>query len=156
LGGAMNNMIRRMLDVLVCPFDKESSLELYEFSIKEADKIDGDLIVDTKEKYSKSNTSLQNDYQNPTRDSKPVLYPTKIIEENKSDKISTDRSQSDIVIEEGLLFCNSCLRFYPIVDEIPIILPDELRDKEKDLLLLKKWSKTLPEKIVKDSLPWHL
>ncbi len=61
-----------------------------------------------------------------------------------------------MVIEEGLLFCNSCLRFYPIVEEIPIILPDELRDKEKDLLLLKKWSKILPEKIVKDSLPYHL
>jgi uncharacterized protein len=149
-------MIRRMLDVLVCPFDKESSLELYEFSIKKVDKSDEDLITDPKEKVSKTEASLQNNHQIPIGDSKPIPNPTKIIGENKSDNTSNDRSQSDIVIEEGLLFCNSCLRFYPIVEEIPIILPDELRDKEKDLLLLKKWSKILPEKIVKDSLPYHL
>ena len=149
-------MIRRMLDVLVCPFDKESSLELYEFITKKVDKIDEDLIIDLKEKDSKTDASLQNNPPIPTGDSKPIPNPIKIIGENKSDNTSNYRSQFDMVIEEGLLFCNSCLRFYPIVEEIPIILPDELRDKEKDLLLLKKWSKILPEKIVKDSLPYHL
>jgi uncharacterized protein YbaR (Trm112 family) len=63
---------------------------------------------------------------------------------------------NDVVIEDGMLFCNSCLRFYPIVEEIPIILPDELRDKNNDLDILRKWSNSLPEKVVKRSLPWHL
>ncbi len=76
-------MIRRMLDVLVCPFDKESSLELYEFSIKKIDKIDGDLIIDPKEKDSKTEASLQNNHHIPIGDSKPIPNPTKIKEKIK-------------------------------------------------------------------------
>jgi uncharacterized protein len=78
---------------------------------------------------------------------------------NKIDAYSDDLfadAELDIVIEEGILFCNRCLRFFPIVEEIPIILPDEIRDKNKDLELLKKWSSSLPDKVVKKALPWHL
>jgi uncharacterized protein len=78
---------------------------------------------------------------------------------NKIDAYSDDLfadAELDIVIEEGILFCNRCFRFFPIVEEIPIILPDEIRDKDKDLELLKKWSESLPEKVVKKALPWHL
>jgi uncharacterized protein YbaR (Trm112 family) len=152
----MDNMIRRMLDVLVCPFDKESSLELIEFITKKIDKIDGVAMIDPKKQNSKTEAHLKYKYQISDSDSIPVPNPINEIGENKSDNTSNDRSKYDVVIEEGLLFCNKCLRFYPIVEEIPIILPDELRDKEKDLLLLKKWSKILPDKIVKDALPWHL
>ena len=42
------------------------------------------------------------------------------------------------------------------MEEIPIILPDELRDKNKDMEFIKKWSNSLPEKVVKKALPWHL
>ena len=78
---------------------------------------------------------------------------------NKIDAYSDDLfvdAELDIVIEEGILFCNRCLRFFPIVEEIPVILPDEIRDKNKDLELLKKWSNYLPDKVVKKALPWHL
>lgn len=127
-------MIRRMLDILVCPFDKESSLELYEFSTRILEKTEGETMTE------------------------PKLQNIKIEESIKSKDVdrSEDLSNNDVVIEEGILFCNSCFRFYPIVEEIPIILPDELRDKNKDLDLLKKWSKSLPEKVVKKALPWHL
>ena len=57
---------------------------------------------------------------------------------------------------EGALFCIECSRFYPIIEEIPIMLPDELRKKEDDLEFLRKNSKSLPEKIVKNGKPWHL
>ena len=76
--------------------------------------------------------------------------------ENKKEDISNNPSNNDVIIEEGILFCNSCSRFYPIVEEIPIILPDELRDKNKDLEFIKKWSDSLPEKVVNKALPWHL
>ena len=59
-------------------------------------------------------------------------------------------------IHEGVLFCDECSRFYPIIEEIPIMLPDELRKKEEDLEFLKKNSKSLPEKIIKNGNPWHL
>jgi len=60
------------------------------------------------------------------------------------------------VITEGILFCNKCLRFYPIIEEIPIMLPDELRDKKLEVEFLKNHKDKLPQKIISSSNPWHL
>ena len=60
------------------------------------------------------------------------------------------------IISEGAIFCSKCSRFYPIIDEIPIMLPDELRDKNQDIEFLKKNKDNLPEKIVSKGSPWHL
>jgi uncharacterized protein YbaR (Trm112 family) len=65
-------------------------------------------------------------------------------------------SSKDEIISEGAIFCSECSRFYPIVDEIPIMLPDELRDKDQDMEFLKKNKNNLPEKIVNKGVPWHL
>ena len=62
----------------------------------------------------------------------------------------------DDVISEGALVCTKCSRFYPIIEEIPIMLPDELRDKKLEIDFLKKYKENLPEKITKNGLPWHL
>jgi len=88
-------MNRKLLDILACPIDKSSPLELYE---------------------------------------------------NKSD---------DEKITTGALYCNKCSRVFPIIDEIPIMLPDELRDKKLDIEFLKRHTKKLPEKIITQALPWH-
>jgi uncharacterized protein YbaR (Trm112 family) len=89
-------MNKKMMDILVCPIDKQFPLELYEIQSKQE------------------------------------------------------------VVLEGALFCSKCARFYPIIEEIPIMLPDELRDKKQDMVFLEKNSKTLPQKIIKDANPWHL
>ena len=60
------------------------------------------------------------------------------------------------VVSEGVIFCPKCSRFYPVIEEIPIMLPDELRDKNQDIEFLKKYKNTLPSKIVSEGLPWHL
>lgn len=65
-------------------------------------------------------------------------------------------SSKDEVVSDGIIFCSKCSRFYPIIDEIPIMLPDELRDKNQDMEFLKKYKENLPEKIVNKGLPWHL
>ncbi len=65
-------------------------------------------------------------------------------------------SSKDEIILEGVIFCSECSRFYPIVDEIPIMLPDELRDKNQDIEFLKRNKENLPEKIVNKGSPWHL
>lgn len=62
----------------------------------------------------------------------------------------------DQVVIEGSLYCTNCYRFYPIMEEIPIMLPDELRDKKQDMAFLEKHKKSLPQKIIKDAKPWHL
>ncbi|AJZ76299.1 Trm112 family protein [Candidatus Nitrosotenuis cloacae] len=89
-------MNKKMMDMLVCPIDKQFPLELYE-----------------------------------------------------------TQSKQEVVLE-GALFCSKCSRFYPIIEEIPIMLPDELRDKKQDIAFLEKNNKTLPQKIIKDANPWHL
>ena len=64
--------------------------------------------------------------------------------------------EKDNIVTEGTLFCSKCSRFYPIIEEIPIMLPDELRDKKLEIEFLKKNKDKLPEKISKSGLPWHL
>ena len=60
------------------------------------------------------------------------------------------------VVSEGALFCSKCSRFYPIIEEIPIMLPDELRDKKQEMEFLTNNKKNLPEKIITKANPWHL
>ena len=60
------------------------------------------------------------------------------------------------IVSEGALFCPTCSRFYPIIEEIPIMLPDELRDKKQEMEFLKNNKDGLPEKIITKANPWHL
>ncbi len=62
----------------------------------------------------------------------------------------------DDVISEGSLFCSKCSRFYPIIEEIPIMLPDELRDKKLEMEFLTNNKENLPDKIIRNAKPWHL
>lgn len=65
-------------------------------------------------------------------------------------------SSSGERIVEGALYCTKCSRFYPIMDEIPIMLPDYLRDKKEEIEFLEKNRRSLPEDITERGLPWHL
>jgi hypothetical protein len=42
------------------------------------------------------------------------------------------------------------------MEEIPIMLPDDLRDKKHEMEFLKKNESKLPEKIITKANPWHL
>lgn len=64
-------------------------------------------------------------------------------------------SEADNVVE-GILFCTKCNRYYPIKEEIPVMLPDELRKRQEDLDFLQKWQSRIPEKVIKQGNPWHL
>jgi len=64
--------------------------------------------------------------------------------------------EKDDVIIEGAIFCAKCSRFYPIMEEIPIMLPDDLRDKKHEMEFLKNNKDKLPEKIISQANPWHL
>jgi uncharacterized protein YbaR (Trm112 family) len=135
-------MKRNILDILACPIDKHYPLELIELDTKEeiyeirANKKKG---TENDEKYIQKNNN-NND----------IAF--------KDSRLSEEYTRQDkvIVIVDGILYCNKCVRFYPIIDEIPIMLPDELREKEKDLEFLAKWKDNIPEKILKHANPWHL
>jgi len=59
-------------------------------------------------------------------------------------------------IVEGIITCPKCLRWYPIRDEIPEMLPDELRTEKEELLFLQKWKEKIPQKILLEGKPFNL
>jgi uncharacterized protein YbaR (Trm112 family) len=79
-------------------------------------------------------------------------YPLELFEIDTTN----DSTINDAVISEGILFCSQCSRFYPIIEEIPVMLPDDLRDKDKDIEFLQKWREKIPSKITENGKPWHL
>ena len=64
--------------------------------------------------------------------------------------------EKDDMVSEGALFCTKCSRFFPIIEEIPIMLPDDLRDKKQETEFLERFRDDLPEKIIRNAIPWHL
>ena len=132
-------MKKSMLDILACPIDKNYPLELIELTIKNLQK------DNLKENEHSTNNKGNNDSKKKIQNDSELNHKNEI----------HDNVQVTVVID-GILFCKKCSRFYPIIDEIPIMLPDELRDKQKDLQFLKKWENYLPELILKNSNPWHL
>ncbi len=59
-------------------------------------------------------------------------------------------------IVEGLLVCPECMRWYPISDEIPQLLPDDLRESLEDLRWLAKWKDRVPAKVLSEGKPFRL
>ena len=59
-------------------------------------------------------------------------------------------------ITEGLLVCTECNRWYPISDEIPQMLPDDLREAKEDLEWLSKWKSQVPERVLTQGQPFRL
>lgn len=47
--------------------------------------------------------------------------------------------QEENEIIEGLLTCSDCQRYFPIIYGIPIMTPDEYRQKSLEAPVMKKW-----------------
>jgi uncharacterized protein YbaR (Trm112 family) len=69
-------------------------------------------------------------------------------------KLLVFKEESEII--EGLIICPKCLRWYPIRDEIPEMLPDELRRENEDLPFLAKWHEKIPEEILNKGHPFNM
>jgi len=127
----------RLVDILACPYDKKFPLELYVFKVEKYEKREVKLIREPMcEKY--------------------CAYRGKPVEELESAPPCRECMKYEVV--EGLFYCDICGRWYPIVDEIPIFLPDEIRGKRKkdDLEFLEKHKDEIPDKILKEGKPWSL
>lgn len=59
-------------------------------------------------------------------------------------------------IVSGLLLCTKCNRWYPIIDQIPHMLADDLREEKEDVQFLEEWQSRLPAKVLKEGVPFHL
>jgi uncharacterized protein YbaR (Trm112 family) len=59
-------------------------------------------------------------------------------------------------IIEGLLVCTQCDRWFPISDEIPQMLPDDLREAKEDRDWLRKWKERVPPGVLARGKPFRL
>lgn len=117
-------MRKSLLEILACPIDKHSPLELFEINV-----------------HSTNTSSIDKQDENGITQDELTYNHT---------------SYENVIIKDGVLFCSRCSRFFPIIDEIPIMLPDELREREKDLQFLLEWENKLPSKILDHGVPWHI
>ncbi|MBY9014124.1 MAG: hypothetical protein KGD68_00385 [Candidatus Lokiarchaeota archaeon] len=68
-----------------------------------------------------------------------------------------NKFKTEIEIETGILFCSQCKRWFPIIETIPQMLPDEYRDEEADILFLKTNKNLLDNTFFKQNLkPFNL
>ncbi|HID41013.1 MAG TPA: Trm112 family protein [Pyrodictium sp.] len=135
----------RFMDLAACPMCKHFPLELYvveEKSYPERERQIRELL----EQYKPPLCELYC-YRLQT----PV---GKKIEEVGSATPCVDCLKVEVVT--GVLYCPSCSRWYPIIDEIPRMLPDNLRKRDEDLRFLRRYQKKLPDKIVYEGGPWSL
>ncbi|MFX1573124.1 MAG: Trm112 family protein [Promethearchaeota archaeon] len=58
----------------------------------------------------------------------------------------------EIEIDSGLLFCKNCNRWYPIIDTIPQMLPDQYRDEKKETEFLQSNKNLLDEEFLNQEL----
>lgn len=73
------------------------------------------------------------------------------------DKLCCPFDKSDLQIQiiqeidnqeiiEGLLTCSTCQRYFPIIYGIPIMSPDEYREKNLELPNLERWGLEIDQK----------
>lgn len=62
--------------------------------------------------------------------------------------VFVEDTEGDII--EGIFICNCCNRYYPIVSGIPIMTPDEYRQEQLEVSIMKKWIDKLPQGQVTD------
>jgi uncharacterized protein YbaR (Trm112 family) len=73
------------------------------------------------------------------------FYPLELLVFEEKDEITS-----------GIITCPKCDRWYPIIDEIPHMLPDDLREQDEDLPFLQKWKDKIPQKTLQEGKPFNL
>jgi uncharacterized protein YbaR (Trm112 family) len=123
----------RLMDLLACPICKKFPVVLYEFYIERHPGERGRKAYPLCEVYCGYKKIYVRDLKSP-----PCEECT------------------ELEIESGILYCEKCGRWYPIEEEIPHMLPDDLRDVKEDLSFLKKYKDKIPEKILYEGKPVNL
>jgi len=61
-----------------------------------------------------------------------------------------------IEIVTAVIHCRRCGRWYPVIDEIPRMLPDMYRNEKEDKDFLQKHRDKIPVEILKGGKPYNL
>ncbi|OYT61232.1 MAG: hypothetical protein B6U69_03960 [Thermofilum sp. ex4484_15] len=124
----------RLMDILACPYCKVFPLKLLVFE--------------------------ERNYENRKALGKVPLcelycqYKGKFLKELGGPPPCDECIKKEVVA--GILICEKCNRWYPIIDEIPVLLPDELRKEKEDLEFLRKYRNNIPEYVLYKGKPFNL
>jgi len=170
-----------LLNILACPIDKHHPLEAYFFKW-EATEADMNKVAaeagkpkkDLEDKYKILKKQLSDGTISPfaivaikdiTGSKAATSLHTKVKKllqgkpEKREDLDTLYSYMNTLELEEGLLFCTECNRWYPIgsaVEGIPELMPDELREEKKDLGWLANWKSVTPEGVLSRGKPFKL
>jgi 2-polyprenyl-3-methyl-5-hydroxy-6-metoxy-1,4-benzoquinol methylase len=61
-----------------------------------------------------------------------------------------------VVIEDAILTCPACHRWFPVINGIPVLVPDGLRNERQELALLRKYEAAIPPAILSEGYPLNL
>jgi len=64
-----------------------------------------------------------------------------------------EEEHEETEILEALFTCRECNRYYPVIYGIPIMTPDEYRDKSLEEPVMRRWGLDLPESAERFQLP---
>ena len=82
-----------------------------------------------------------------------------LLQDHKRDIDALYRYMNLIEVDAGLLVCPECGRWYPVgsaVETIPEMLPDDLREKARDLKWMENWKALIPKQITEEGKPYNL
>lgn len=134
----------RLLDILACPNDKAWPLKYYIFEEKRNEKIK------LPPKDEKTNLICGNYC---------ALHKVLLLDEKtgkitkKGKEISYEKDCKECLSREisaGMIECPSCNNYYPIIDEIPMMLKAELRNEDIEKAFTEKWSDKIQELLTKE------
>lgn len=92
-------------------------------------------------------------------ENKTDLSEERLISDYINDIDSLYRFLNLLELDTGILVCPMCDRWYPIgsaVETIPELLPDDLRERDRDLKWLKKWRDKVPKSVLESGKPFNL
>ena len=136
----------RLLDILACPNDKNWPLEHYIFEERKNENIE----LPEKDEVSKLVCSFY-----------CAKHKVKLVKEAAGKKSTITKEAKNIDYEKecneclktevvaGMIKCTSCNSFYPIIDEIPMMLKEELRNQDIEREFTEKWSEKIKTLLVK-------
>jgi uncharacterized protein YbaR (Trm112 family) len=127
----------RLLDILACPIDKKWPLKVHIFEKKtiELEQIppkDEETGVVCRHYCGRKGIHLEKDKQ-PEEQKKQISY-----EKDCSECFSE-------IVVAGMIECPECGTFYPIIEEIPVMLRAELRNEQVEREFIDQWAEKIKE-----------
>ena len=135
----------RLLDILADPNTKTWPLELHVFTKEEKEVREVTPYKET-QRYCRFYCARKKQFLVKQENGEEVQRPMEEIEKIVSIEECKECTKEEII--EGVILSKrdeNNIQWFPIVDSIPIMYPDELRDEKINKMFLQKWGEKMKE-----------